>query len=570
MTNLFDLPFEDEPPDEDASDREPPRDARRDREIEAPPPAPSRRPAPPAERAASTTGAGARPAPPAPPAPRPPAPAPSQPGPVAPSVARVRDADAPPARISQDDASSPSGPGSQPMTAVRRVLSVSELNANIRDLLEGTLFDVWVEGELSNVKTWQTGHLYFTLKDNAAQIKAVMFRSAVRYLRFKPQDGQHVVARGRLSVYEPKGEYQIVCEVLEPRGLGALQLAFEQLKKKLDAEGLFAPERKRPLPLLPRKIGVVTSLDGAAVRDIIKVLRGRYANVHLIIRPAQVQGQGAASDIARALRQIGRVSGVDVIIVGRGGGSLEDLWAFNEEQVARAIAASPVPVISAVGHQVDFTIADFVADVRAATPSNAAELVVARKDQFLSKIDHLGHRLNALIRQRIQQRRASVHLLANRRGLATVRTRVGLRGRHLAELMSALRHALTIRLRRDRRELHDLRVRLEAVDQRRRLANLRARLIAADGQLSARAQDAHHRADRRLRTLAGRLENLSPLAVLSRGYAVCWAADGTTILRDATTVAPGDTVNVGLEHGALACEVKQIEDRTDGQVKRPR
>jgi len=445
----------------------------------------------------------------------------------------------------------------QPAAPVRRVLSVSELNANIRELLEEAFIDVWVEGELSNVKAWNTGHLYFTLKDSAAQIKAVMFRSAVRYLRFKPQDGQHVIARGRISAYEPKGEYQIVCETLEPRGLGQLQMAFEQLKRKLDAAGLFDAARKRPLPLLPRKIGVVTSLDGAAVRDIIKVLSGRYANVHVIIRPARVQGDGAAAEVAQALRQLGRLPGVDVIILARGGGSLEDLWAFNEEMVARAIAASPVPVISGVGHQIDLTIADSVADVRAATPSNAAELVLARKDQLRTRIDHLEHRLDALARQRIQQQRARVHLLANRRGLVTVRTRVGLRGRHVAELTSALRQAMARRLRQERRDLHDLRIRLEAVDQRRRLASLRARLVAADGQLSTRAQDAHHRADRRLRTLAGRLENLSPLAVLSRGYAVCWAADRTTIVRDANTVTPGDTVHVGLEHGSLECEVKQ-------------
>jgi exodeoxyribonuclease VII large subunit len=455
-----------------------------------------------------------------------------------------------------------SEPGGAPSIAppARAVISVSELNANIRDLLEGTMFDVWVEGEISNCRLWNTGHLYFTLKDRSAQIKAVMFKSAVRYLRFKPEDGQHVVARGRVSVYEPKGEYQIVCEVIEPKGLGALQLAFEQLKKKLDAEGLFAAARKRPLPTLPRRIGIVTSLDGAAVRDIIKVLQQRHAAVPLLIRPCRVQGDGAAAEVAQALRQIVRAKNIDVVIVGRGGGSLEDLRAFNDEIVARAIAASPVPVISAVGHEVDFTIADFVADVRAATPSNAAELVVARHDQFCQRIDHLDHRMTALLRHRIQQRRASVHLLATRRGLVSVRTRVGMRGRHVAELLHDLRGAVTGHLQRERRALHDLRVRLEAVDQRRRLARLRARLVAADGQLAARAQAARHRADGRLRTLAGRLENLSPLAVLSRGYAVCWAADGRTIVRDATTITPGDTVHVGVERGALQCTVTNVRE----------
>src|SRR6266566_4635019 len=259
----------------------------------------------------------------------------------------------------------------------RRIYSVTELTVRVRDHLEEKFFEVWVEGELSGVRLWNTGHLYFTLKDSSSLLKGLMFRSALRYLKFKPTDGLRVVARGKISVYEPKGEYQIVCEHLEPHGLGALQLAFDQLKKRLEDEGLFDAARKRPLPALPRKIGIVTSLDGAAIRDIIKVLRRRYPNAQIVIRPARVQGEGAALEIARGLRAITRVGGVDVVIVGRGGGSIEDLWAFNEEVVARAIANSPVPVISAVGHETDVTIADFVADLRAPTPSAAAEIVVA-------------------------------------------------------------------------------------------------------------------------------------------------------------------------------------------------
>src|SRR2546422_5253259 len=262
--------------------------------------------------------------------------------------------------------------------AARRVLSVTELTVRVRDLLETQFFEVWVEGELSNCRVWNTGHLYFTLKDSAAQVRGVVFRSALRYLKFNPADGLRIVARGRVSVYEPKGEYQLVCEYMEPQGLGALQLAFDQLKKRLQDEGLFEAARKRPLPALPRKIGIVTSLDGAAIRDIIKVLSRRYANAHIVIRPARVQGDGAAVEIARGIRAIGRVAAVDVVIVGRGGGSIEDLWAFNEEIVARAIARCPVPVISAVGHETDVTVADFVADLRAPTPSAAADMGVAR------------------------------------------------------------------------------------------------------------------------------------------------------------------------------------------------
>src|SRR5215203_5897674 len=330
----------------------------------------------------------------------------------------------------------------EPKGPSRRVFTVTELTVGVRDLLEERFSEIWVEGELSNCKTWNTGHLFFTLKDDRTQIKGVIFRSALRYLKFKPADGLRVVARGRVSVYEPKGEYQIVCEHLEPQGLGALQLAFEQLKKRLQQEGLFDRDRKRPLPALPRKIGVVTSLDGAAIRDIIKVLSRRYANAHLIIRPVRVQGEGAAMDIARGLRAIGRVPGVDVVIVGRGGGSIEDLWAFNEEVVARAIALSPVPVIAAVGHESDVTIADFVADLRAPTPSAAAEMVVAAKDEFCSRIDRLTGRLRAAARGGLQRRRAAVHVLSSRRGLAGFAARVGMRGRHAAELTHQLRSAV--------------------------------------------------------------------------------------------------------------------------------
>src|SRR3954449_5659146 len=326
-----------------------------------------------------------------------------------------------------------------PAPPQRRVVTVSELTNAIRDLLETGFGDIWVEGEISNCRLWNTGHLYFTLKDVGAQIKAVMFRSAVRYLKFKPEDGLHVIARGRLGVYDPKGEYQLVCEHLEPRGLGALQLAVEQLKKKLQADGLFDPARKRPLPSLPRTIGIVTSLDGAALRDIIKVLRRRHPNAHLLIRPTRVQGDGAAAEIADALRAIVKIPGVDVVIVGRGGGSFEDLLAFNQEPVARAIASSPVPVVSAVGHEVDVTIADFVADLRAPTPSAAAELVVTAKDEFCARVSRLGERLGAAARRRIQQRRADVHALSSRRGLAGWHTRLAMRGRHAAELTYQLR-----------------------------------------------------------------------------------------------------------------------------------
>jgi exodeoxyribonuclease VII large subunit len=446
--------------------------------------------------------------------------------------------------------------GGGPMKRERRIFSVAELTAAIRGVLETGFGEIWVEGELSNCRTWNTGHVYFTLKDGEAQIKAVMFRSVVRYLKFKPEDGMHVVVRGQLGVYEPKGEYQIVCEHLEPRGLGALQMAVEQLKKKLQAEGLFDPARKRPLPSLPRTIGIVTSLDGAALRDIIKVLRRRHPNAHLLIRPTRVQGDGAAAEIAEALRAIVKIPGVDVVIVGRGGGSFEDLLAFNQEPVARAIASSPVPVVSAVGHEVDVTIADFVADLRAPTPSAAAELVVTAKDEFCARVSRLGERLGSVVRASIQRRRAGVHALSSRRGLAGWHARLAMRGRHAAELTYQLRRHAGGHVARRERAFRTLRLRLEARDLRRQVSLMRSRLSGAHGRLGTATAAAQHRAESRMASLAGRLENLSPLGVLARGYAVCWNAERTTIIRSAAAVAPGDRVRVTLQEGELHCDVR--------------
>jgi exodeoxyribonuclease VII large subunit len=415
----------------------------------------------------------------------------------------------------------------------RRVFSVSQLTERIRTTLEERFFELWVEGEISNCFVAKTGHIYFTLKDEGAQVKAVMFRSDVRYLKFKITDGLSVVARGRISVYDPKGEYQIICQHLEPEGLGARQLAFDQLKERLAREGLFDQRRKRPLPALPRRIGVVTSLDGAAVRDIIKVLGRRYPNIQIVIRPTRVQGDGAAMDIARAMAAIGKVrGGVDVVIVGRGGGSIEDLWAFNEEVVARAIAGCPVPTISAVGHETDVTIADFVADVRAPTPSAAAEMVVARKDDFYARIDRLGHRLQS-----------------------TLQMRVAMRGRRVDDLSHQLLRGLRARLARRERAYQTLRLKLETFDVRRRFATLRTRLVRADGRLRSSIDHRVHNADALLRGAAARLDTLSPLAVLGRGYAVCWNADRTAIVRDAATLDKGERVHVELERGELDCTV---------------
>jgi exodeoxyribonuclease VII large subunit len=459
-------------------------------------------------------------------------------------------------------AEQPALSGSVPQTTdpdPRRVLSVSELTGRIRTWLEERFVEIWVEGEISNCRVWNTGHMYFTLKDTQAQIKAVMFRSAIRYLRFKPQDGLRVVARGRLTVYDPKGEYQLVCEHLEPEGLGARQLAFDQLKERLARDGLFDPRRKRALPALPRKIGIVTSLDGAAVRDIIKVLRRRYANAHIVIRPTRVQGEGAALDIARAMAAIGKVKGVDVVIVGRGGGSIEDLWAFNEEMVARAIARCPVPVIAAVGHETDVTIADFVADVRAPTPSAAAELVVSRKDAFRGQIDRLQERLGAAARGRIQRLSRRVHIADSRPAFAGVPGRVAMRGRHTAELTHVLARLMRASVATRERRLQQLERQLATFDAGRRLADIRTRLVGVDERMRGAAARRRDRARAQFQHAAGRLEALSPLAVLGRGYALAWNADKTRVIRDASMVAPGDTMRVTLSRGEIEAKVSKTE-----------
>ena len=439
------------------------------------------------------------------------------------------------------------------------IVTVSELTNRIRKVLESTHAEVWVEGEIANSRLWRTGHLYFTLRDDGAQIKAVMFRSAVRYLRFTPEDGVRVVARGRLTVFEPKGEYQIVCEHLQPEGLGALQLARDQLTRTLEADGLFEASRKRSLPLLPRQIGVVTSLDGAALRDILKVLARRHPTAHVVIRPVRVQGEGAAGQIARGVDQLSQQDGVDVIIVGRGGGSLEDLWAFNEEPIARAIAAATVPVISAVGHEIDVTISDMVADVRAATPSAAAEIVIAGRDDLVDRVNRSRDRLRATASDGIRRLRTRILELDRHPGVAGWPARLAVRGRHAAELTHALTLAAGATLAGRERRLRIAQLGLETREPGRRLEAGRTRLVTGRERLGAAMVHRRQRLEGRLGDLTGRLEALSPLGVLARGYAVCWNADRTAIVRDAAAVAVGDDVAITLRRGQLTCRVRSKE-----------
>jgi exodeoxyribonuclease VII large subunit len=425
------------------------------------------------------------------------------------------------------------------MSSQRAVLTVSQLTEQLRGVVEERFPAVWVEGEISNFKLYGSGHAYFTLKDEGAQLRAVLFRNRTRRLRFEPGDGQHVLAFGSLEVYAQRGEYQLVVELLEPRGLGALQLAFEQRKARLGAEGLFDPARKRQLPRFPHTIGIATSPSGAALRDMLRILGRRFTGLHIVVAPCRVQGEGAAAEIAQAVADLNALGGVEVIIVGRGGGSLEDLWAFNEEVVARAIAGSKVPVVSAVGHEVDVTIADFVADLRAPTPSAAAELVVRDKRTVAA----------ALVDSRLRLARAVA------RPLRDFERRLDEAGARLARAAGGVHHRAVYRV-----DL--LTARLRAASPfarlgagRHRLERLEARL---HGALTRRLAGDRHR----LTAAAGRLGSLSPLAVLGRGYSLTRAADGR-IVRTARQVAPGDAVNVLLHEGRLDCRVEHTREHDE-------
>jgi exodeoxyribonuclease VII large subunit len=442
----------------------------------------------------------------------------------------------------------------------RRALTVSELTDRIQGVLETEFLDVWVEGEISNVRFMpSSGHFYFSLKDDQSQVKAVVWRSDARYLKFKPKDGMKVVARGQLRVYVPRGEYQLSVQLLEPLGKGSLQQAFEELKERLAKEGLFSPERKRPLPVLPRRIGLVTSPTGAVVRDILRVLRSRYANLAVLIYPCRVQGPEAAGEIMAGIRALNRIPGLDVLILARGGGSLEDLWPFNEEQVARAIATSRVPTISAVGHETDFTIADFVADMRAPTPSAAAEQVVKAKVDLAAQVSSLERQVHAAMRLRLARVRGRVEAVTSHRVFTAERGRVRTLAQRVDELLRRGETAAGHRLSRARDGLRRTSERLEAFRLDRQLAARRERVSRAE--LHLRALFARRVEGRRamLSGLVGKLEALSPLGVLSRGYALVWDASGQRLLRRASETEPGAEVRIRLHEGALRATVTTRE-----------
>jgi exodeoxyribonuclease VII large subunit len=404
----------------------------------------------------------------------------------------------------------------------RRVYTVSELTTQIRDVLEQQVLPFWVEGEISNLRVPGSGHAYFTLKDDQAQIRAVLFRNRLRRIRFEPEDGLHVLAFGSLEVYAPRGEYQMVVELMEPQGLGALQVAVEQLKARLQAEGLFDAGRKRPLPQFPRKIGIVTSPTGAAIRDMLRVIGRRFRDLHIVIRPVRVQG----------------------------------------EVVARAIVASKAPVISGVGHEVDFTIADFVADLRAPTPSAAAELVVREKEAVVDTLRDLHHRLTRAIRRRLEGGRERLRLHAGRRVLTDPSRPLRDGHRRLDDLAARLRGALVARRRHAGHRLALATQRLHSSTPAVRISTGRGLLAQFRGGLGAAVRRSLDRSQQRVRVAAGKLDGLSPLAVLGRGYSLTRTAAGE-IVRRARQVAPGDPVRVLLHEGRLDCTVVETKEKDD-------
>jgi exodeoxyribonuclease VII large subunit len=440
----------------------------------------------------------------------------------------------------------------------RQVLTGSELTARIRELLAKNFTDIHVQGEISNCREAQSGHIYFTLKDDRAQVRCVFFKQQRRGIKFRPEDGLQVTVRGSVSVYEARGEYQIYVENIEPVGLGALQLAFEQLKKRLEAEGLFARERKKPLPVLPSRIGIITSPRGAAVRDIVRILTRRFPNVHLTVFPVRVQGEGAAEEIVKALKFFNQKKLVDVLILARGGGSMEDLWAFNQEPVARAIAASEIPVISGVGHETDFTIADFVADVRASTPSAAAELVVQTRREFDKHIADLRETLASLIRYRLLEFSRRVHELSARRGFRRPLDLLRQHRQRADEMTSRLALGLRARLELSRKRFTAAHLGIVSFDFRGKIAAFRLRLERCSAELGVWAERLLRRKRDRFEKLLLQLNERGPLKVLERGYAIATNASGA-VLRDAAEVALGDTVAIQLHRGRLTTEVRKKE-----------
>ena len=440
----------------------------------------------------------------------------------------------------------------------RKIFDVSELNAAIRDVFTTNFRDIWVAGEVSGCRNASSGHLYFSLKDKAGQVRCVLFKGTARWLKFRPQDGIQVLARGSVEVYEPRGEYQLIVEQLELQGAGALQFAFEQLKKKLEAEGLFAGARKRQLPRLPRRIGIVTSPSGAVIRDILHVVRRRFPGIHIRLYPSLVQGEGSVEQVSKGLEFFSTGSWAEVVIIARGGGSLEDLWTFNEERVARAIAACSVPVISAIGHETDFTIADFVADLRAPTPSAAAELVICTRDSLLEQIAAVRERLFRATRYRILMAGRELEQQGAGRAQIVVRRLLSKRSQQVDECDFELRTSAAQTIAAAAKRLHTSSQELQALDLRLRFARAHTKLAAAESRLLQLSRGALWKAQHAYEPLKAHLKQLSPLAVLGRGYAIVQDSQGR-VIRRALETAEGANVRILLHEGKLGATVETVD-----------
>jgi len=438
----------------------------------------------------------------------------------------------------------------------RRIWSVRDLVTAVRTHIEREYGDAWVEGEISNFRAHDSGHLYFTLKDQNSQIRVVMFGSKARLLRFRPENGMQVVLRGRVTIYEDRGELQISAEYLEPKGAGALLVAFEQLKAKLEAEGLFDPARKKPIPSLPRRIGVVTSPQAAALRDILNIVRRRHHSASVLIFPAQVQGEAASAEVSAGVRYFNKAQNVDVIIVARGGGSAEDLAAFNHEGLARVVAASVIPVISAVGHETDFTIIDFVADLRAPTPSAAAELVIRSRQEVEEQAEGLRQRLARAMRYRILMGRQALTELAQHGAFGRMTDAINRRQQKLDDLKNRVDRAERQILEKQHRRLELAAAAVRHYDVRRMLGGIRKELDSRVAGLAAAARTVLLQRKGRIDQLAGQLEALSPLAILDRGYALVFDSSGA-LLKDSAQVKVGDEISARLAKGSLTATVKK-------------
>ena len=438
----------------------------------------------------------------------------------------------------------------------RRVWTVRDLVAAVRTHIEREYGDVWVEGEVSNFRAQDSGHLYFTLKDERSQVRVVMFRSQARLLRFRPENGMQIVLRGRVTIYEDRGELQISAEHLEPKGAGALQIAFEQLKARLEAEGLFDPGRKKAIPALPRRIGLVTSPQAAALRDILNILQRRHHSANVLIYPAQVQGDAAPLEVSAGIRYFNQAHDVDVIIVARGGGSAEDLAAFNHEGLARAVASSKIPVISAVGHETDFTIIDFVADRRAETPSAAAEMVIRSRQEVEEQTDGLRQRLARALRYRLVIAKQALTELAQHGAFARIMDVINQRQQKLDDLTHRLERAERQMLEQQRRRWETAAAAVRHYDVRRVLVGIRRELEARVSGMASAARALLLSRRARLDRLSGQLKALSPLAILDRGYALVFDASGN-LLKDAARTKAGDEISARLARGIVTATVKR-------------